>query len=664
MHQKWPGQILLGGLLTLGLAVAVQAAKDDWRPVDAQHLSMQSPRVDENADAEAIFWEVSVEDQSSGGDVRTVLQHYIRIKIFNERGRKSQSTIDIPFTKSIRIDRIAARTIQPNGRIVELDKDSIYERTLVKISGIKIKVRSFAMPGVEPGSIIEYRWRETRKGQLANYARFEFQRDIPVQLVTYLIKPLKALERYGYGMRGMTLNGSRTPFERDKKGFFRTSMKDVPAFQEERNMPPEPSIRPWMLLFYSDQWEKTTPQQFWTAYSKDLFKRMKPLMKVNGDVKKLAARLTGQTSNTDEKLQRIFEYCRDEVRSIYDDAVELSDKDRKKGRKNNSPSDTIKRGFGTDLDIDLLFAALANASGFEARYALMGDRSDFFFSPHMTDDYFLTNWAIAVRKDGQWEFHSPASRHLPFGMLRWQGEAQQALILDSDQPLFVETPLAEAQQSLQKRTAQLQLGSDGSLQGRCRIEYTGHQAASRRESLDDETPEERRRAVREMVQEWFNNAQISQVEIENLEDPSKPLAYSWQVVVPSYAQGTAKRLFLQPAFFQTGREPRFSSSQRHHRIYFNYRWSEEDHVAIDLPDGMVLESSDSPAPFSPQKVAQYSAQLEVAQKGRQLIYQRRFAFRGLLFPVSSYSGLKQIFDDVHQRDTHTLILRQQAEGGR
>ncbi|MEE8583342.1 MAG: transglutaminase-like domain-containing protein, partial [Acidobacteriota bacterium] len=413
-----------------------------------------------------------------------------------------------------------------------------------------------------------------------------------------------------------------------------------------RNMPPEPSVRPWMLLFYSDQKENMTPQEFWTDYSKDLFKRMKPRMKVKGDVKKLAAQLTSQAATPREKLQRIFEYCRAEIQSIYDDAVQLSEKDRKKGQQNNSPSDTIKRGFGTYQDIDFLFAALANASGFDARYALMGDRSDFFFTPQITDAYFLTNWAIAVNEGEQWSFHSPASRHLPFGMLRWQEEAQQALILDPDQPLFAETPLAEAESSLQKRTAQLQLDREGTLQGRCRIEYTGHQAA-----------------VQEMVQKWFNNAEVSEVQIENLEDPSKPLIYSWQVRVPSYAQGTAKRLFLQPAFFQTGTEPRFTSSQRRHRIYFNYRWSEEDDVTIDLPQGMILEGAGSPPPFSPQKVAHYSAQVAVGKDGRQLIYQRRFAFRGLLFTPSSYSGLKQIFDDVHQRDTHTIILKRQAEGG-
>ena len=45
------------------------------------------------------------------------------------------------------------------------------------------------MPSVEPGVIIEYRWKEIRPNQLANNVRLQFQREIPVQFVKYYLKP-------------------------------------------------------------------------------------------------------------------------------------------------------------------------------------------------------------------------------------------------------------------------------------------------------------------------------------------------------------------------------------------------------------------------------------------------------------------------------------------
>src|SRR5829696_2614371 len=104
---------LRSALTTLILAFACShvfagpaAAGDDWRPIDPAHLSMTSPTVEADADAEAIFWEVRVQDDLTGGDPRTILNHYIRIKIFTERGKESQSKIDIIYTGKTRINDV------------------------------------------------------------------------------------------------------------------------------------------------------------------------------------------------------------------------------------------------------------------------------------------------------------------------------------------------------------------------------------------------------------------------------------------------------------------------------------------------------------------------------------------------------------------------------
>src|ERR1043166_3305261 len=131
-------------------AVCVRA--EDWKPVDPAHLALKAPVVEKDADAEAIFWEVRINDAAED----LVFSHYIRIKVFTERGKESQSRIDIPFNGRNRIVDIEVRTIKPDGSIVELKKDAIFERTIVKVGGFKVKAKTFAMPSVEPGVIIEY----------------------------------------------------------------------------------------------------------------------------------------------------------------------------------------------------------------------------------------------------------------------------------------------------------------------------------------------------------------------------------------------------------------------------------------------------------------------------------------------------------------------------
>src|SRR6476620_3371425 len=123
-------------LVTPLSAIRSSAAGEDWRPVDAADLALKAAVVEPNADSEAIFWDFRVDDV---GESDLVLSHYVRIKIFNERGREKYSKIDIPYVNGVKIKDVAARTIKPDGSIVELAKDDIIEKVVVKASGLKLR---------------------------------------------------------------------------------------------------------------------------------------------------------------------------------------------------------------------------------------------------------------------------------------------------------------------------------------------------------------------------------------------------------------------------------------------------------------------------------------------------------------------------------------------
>ena len=87
----------------------------DWRPVNASELAQKTPRVDPGADAEAIFWDIRLEDRLEGGDLSLAMNHYIRIKIFTDLGREKYATVEIPRFGKRSISDVAGRTIKPDG---------------------------------------------------------------------------------------------------------------------------------------------------------------------------------------------------------------------------------------------------------------------------------------------------------------------------------------------------------------------------------------------------------------------------------------------------------------------------------------------------------------------------------------------------------------------
>jgi hypothetical protein len=638
------------------------ASGEDWKPIDPAQLALKTSMVEKEADAEGLFWEVRMDDNPEGD---LIFNHYLRVKVFTERGRESQSKIDLYYGKlygsDVKISDIAARTIKPDGTIVELKKEDIFDRTVVKASGLKFKARSFAMPGVEPGCIIEYRWRETRVNTDANNVRLNFQRDIPVQRVQYFVKPMSYEDAT---FNSLVLHGTPTKWAKEKNGFYSTVMTNVPAIHEESQMPPEDQVKTWMLVYYLRSTDnRKDPEKYWSELAKYFYDQTKSLIKPNDEVKKTAASLIADAKTDDEKLQRLFDYCRTKIKNIDVDSSGLTPDERAKIKSNKNPSDTIKRGMGSAGNIDQLFAALANGSGFDARIVLAPDRGDLFFDKTIPNSFFINPMNIAVKVGSTWKFFNPGYPHIPFGMLRWQEEGEQSLITDPSQPVWIETPMSGPEKSLVKRRGKLKLADDGTLDGDVRIEYTGHFAIERKHEIDEESESQREDDVKEEMKARMSTAEISNIKVENVMEYTKPLVYTFHVHVPNYAQRTGKRLFLQPAFFQHGKEPLFSTTDRKYPIYFHYPWSEEDLVEIALPAGYKLDNADSPAPFGSGKISDYKVSIGVTTDGALLMYKRNFFFGGantILFPIESYGPIKNYFDTLHKQDNHSIALKQAA----
>lgn len=655
---------LIGLLLCLfaGFPAPIRAMSDDWKPVEPAHLALKTSTVEKDADAEGLFWEVRIDDNPEGD---LIFNHYVRVKVFTERGRESQSKIDLPFGNisggETKIKDIAARTIKPDGSIVELKKDDIFERTIVKVSGLKVKARSFAMPAVEPGCIIEYRWREVRVNRDANYLRLQFQRDIPVQRVQYSIKPMNYT---GATFNSITLHGPSANWVKEKGGFYSMTMNNMPAVHEESRMPPEDQVKVWTLVYYQRaSSEPTNPEKYWSELAKSYYEDKKSLIKPNDEVKQMATSLIADAKTDDEKIERIFDFCRTKIKNVTNDASGLTQDERAKLKENKSPSDTLKRGVGTGADIDMLFAALINAAGMDARIVLAPDRGDMFFDKNIPNHYFIDPQNIAVNVGGSWKFFNPGFNYIPFGMLRWQEEGQQSLITDPKQPVWVSTPMSSHEKSLIKRVAKLKLTEDGTVEGDIRVEFTGHFAIERKEEMDEESDTQREESVREEIKNQMSAAEVTDVKIENVTDHVKPLVYSYHIRFPNYAQRTGKRLFLQPAFFQHGLGALFATGTRKYPIYFHYPWSENDLVEFDLPKGYALDNADSPAPFGSAGISEYRPSLAASSDGTLLVYKRNFYFGGggsVLYPVESYPQIKNYFDTLHKQDNHSVALKQTA----
>ena len=443
----------------------------DWRPIVPAELAQKTPKVEPGADAEAIFWDIRLEDQVSGGDVSYSMTHYVRIKIFTDLGREKYATVEIPRGGRVTISDVAARTIKADGTIIDVKKDAIFDRQLVKTKGAKLHGKTFTLPNVAAGDIIEYRYRETHENEISDRMRLQFQRELPMWSVTYHLKPL-SLPYLPWAMRSMAFQCEHPPFQKEPNGFYSTTMTNMAAFHEEPNMPPVDNLRPWVLIYYEED-KKVEPQKFWKELGKNDFARFKPLISPDGLVKRTAAEITSGIDKEAGKLAAIDRFCRTKIRNLNGSASPMTAAERKAVKENHSAGDTLKQKVGTGMDVDQLFAALASGAGFDARIARVSNRGDFFFNVNRPTTTFLHTYNVAVKTEGKWAFFDPWTEYLEPGMLRWQEEGTAALVSDPKEGIMVSTPYSDAGRSKRIRRGTFKLLEDGTLEGTVQYSYTG-----------------------------------------------------------------------------------------------------------------------------------------------------------------------------------------------
>ncbi len=113
---------------------------DEWLPISPEELKMTSEPKASGAPAIILYRQIDRDDSDS----RTPHEYnYVREKIFTEEGRK-YADVEIPFFKeNENVHSIKARTIRPDGTIVNFD-GKIYEKEIVKARGLKYLAKTIS----------------------------------------------------------------------------------------------------------------------------------------------------------------------------------------------------------------------------------------------------------------------------------------------------------------------------------------------------------------------------------------------------------------------------------------------------------------------------------------------------------------------------------------
>jgi hypothetical protein len=627
----------------------------DWLEITAQDREIKEVPGEPGASAIQLFFADYRDD-----DVRYQF-FYHRIKILTEEGKK-YANVEIPISPRYHFDGIKARTIHPDGSIVEFTGKP-FEKVRAKTRDVKLLAQTLTMPDVTVGSIIEYKYRYSWES-LTFDSSWSVQHDLfTVKEHFWLKGHSKQLQTKGYllgvGTRlAYVVYGNVTPPHRTKTGAIELEEENEPAFKNEEYAPPAWDLQPIIRFFYGGD-ELISADAFWQEFGRTHFDESERFIGNRDSIRTAASAAVAGESEPEKKLHKLYSRAQ-ATRNLSFERRRSKLEDKKEELKpNENAGDVLDRGYGTHNDITRLFVALARAAGFDAQIVRAPNRKEFFFKPNYLVASQLASELAVVKLNGNEVFLDPGTEFCPFGLVRWIHTSDKGLRLDKSGGTFVVIPPATSDKSQLRRIAKAELGADGTLKGSLDVEIRGNGALERRLSALQEDDAGRRKALEEEAKEWLPEGAIATVDsMEGWESTEEPLQVRYKIEVPSFASLAGKRLLIPAALFRTTKQKvAFQHKDRKYPVYFPFAYNEMDNVILHVPDGYAAES----VPVA-QDVKLPSTRFVTARSfaNNQFVSKRALVVNGIIFRLSEYPELKGFFDKVQGADEEQLVLQNVA----
>jgi len=578
---------------------------------------------------------------------------YRRIKVLTEEGRK-YADVEIPFFRTQgNVVNIHARTILPDGTIVNFNGKA-FDRMIVKARGVKYMAKTFTLPNVQVGCILEYFYTTNLADNFVFDSHWILSDELFTKSAKFSLMPYSS--DYSFIHLRWTWHllpaGTGLPAEQPDHSITLVS-SDIPAFQTEDYMPPENELKSRVDFIYTDDFVEKDPNKFWKKWGKSRNDQLESFIGKRKAMEQAVATIVTPTDSPEVKLQKIYARVQQIRNTSYEEEKTEQEQKRSKEKEPDNVETIWKKQYGNGQQLTWLFLGLARAAGFDAAGVWVADRRNYFFVSETMDAHRLDANVVVVKLNGKDLFFDPGAAFLPFGMLPWAETGVKGIKLDKDGGSWIQTSVPESGDSVIDRKADLKLSDTGDLEGKLTVTYSGLEASQRRveERLVDDT--ERKKFLEDEVKEAIPAA--CEVDLTNKPDwkSTSPLTAEFTLKVPGWMQGAGHHALMTLGLFSAPEKHLFDHAERVHAIYFQFPSRRSDAINIDLPSGWRVSNLPKPSKVDAKAIVYTS---DAKNDPQQLHLNRVLDLDVILLPVDMYGNLRKIFQIIRTGDEEQIVL--------
>jgi hypothetical protein len=608
-----------------------------------------------------------------------------RIKILTPAG-KDYATIEIPFSESWEVEGIRASVMKPDGRVVPFAGE-IFEKTIVQVGGFKWLVKTFALPDVEVGSIIDCvsdlkynrkkggggralrleAWKPEEGGEpdfrsLTSYTmeRWDFEAPLFTYKARYTYIPLAAggmvpiseddYLRLAWVSYGLTWGPPEL-----KEGRIELEVENIPAHEKEEWPAPEDEGRMGVTFFLCST-KILRAQDYWSLECANWEKAVQKFTGVAGPIRAQSEAAVAEAGSPLEKLRALYARAQSIKNLSYDREMTPMRRQELKIKDNRNAAEVLARNAGLRSDITRTFVALARAAGFKADVARVVTRDDKLFHENVLSLYDQFDCEVAVvTVDGREMFLDPATPGCPLGLMRWNCTDTTFIRTSGEPGVFATTPLDPPERSSVRRAFDLRLDRSGTLTGTLSLISTGHDALETRLAYFGTDEAGMKKALAERMTALLpEGGQAAVRKVENMTGFGDELRVEFDITVPGAATAAGDRLVMPIVPCKTNWRDSFRHARRTGPVCFPYAANVTDDIAITLPEGLTVETVPA-ASRSERTFAKYTLSAEAGDATR-LRVRREMTIGRIRIPLDQYPVLKSFFDQARAGDEAQVVI--------
>ena len=631
-------------------------AGEGFQPVSPEELKLTTVAEAPGAAAVILYRQLDRDESVRG---RAYEYNYFRIKILSEEGRK-YADVEIPFFRQEgeNIVNIRARTIKPDGSIVPFD-GKVFEKTISKTKGYRYLAKTFTLPDIQVGSIVEYYYTEDLADSHVSNSHWVLSNQLFIKHAKFSLKPYTSFYphlalRWSWQMLPA---GSGQP-KQGADGIVRLEVNNVLAFRMEDYMPPPNELMARVDFTYTGEIVEKDPVQFWKNRGKKLNDEVEDFVGKRQAMETAVAQIVSANDSPEVKLQKIYARVQQLRNITYEPRKSEEERKRENEKPATSVEDVWNRGYGTYPQLTWLFLGLARAAGLDAYATIVSDRRNYFFNPKIMNARQLDADVVLVKLNGKDLFFDPGAAFTPYGMLTWPETGVQGLRLDKDGGTWIQTSVPESKESRIERRAAFTVSETGDLEGKLTITFTGLEAVRRRVQERNEDDVARKKLLEEQAKEYIPVS--SEVELKNQpawNSSSTPLVAEFEVKIPGWGSPAGRRMLLPVGVFSAAEKHVFDHAERTNAIYFEYPSEKADDITITLPEAWQVGSL---PPEQNQSVQVVGYSLKAENDKQTLHLTRTLRIDAVLIDAKYYGALRAFFQTVRKGDEQQIVLQPTA----